>query len=145
MDEIGQLRIYVSERHFPIYHTMGKTLFAQNSEFFMLCVLTGHRIQLRMEVPKKQELCRAITLTENDWVSLRSLYYGEIGELGAYKQLTQLAEQYAFAGLTHLIEEEMQDLIYQSDEGIFHLKDNPIELQLLITEYVIKQKEEVPF
>lgn len=145
MDEIGQLRIYVSEQHFPIYHTLGKTLFTQNSEFFILCAFVGSRIPQRMDVPKKEELCRAITLTEHDWISLRSLYYRETGELGMYKQLTQLAEQYAYAGLSHLIKEELQDLVIQTEEGSYHLKENLEELQLLITDYVVKQKEEVPF
>lgn len=145
MDDIGQLRIYVSEQHFPIYHILGKTLFAQNSEFFILCMLVGSRIPQRMNVPKKQELCRAITLTEHDWISLRSLYYRETGELGTYKQLTQLAEEYAFAGLSHLIKEELQDTVHQNEDGSYYLKEDLMELQLLITEYVVKQKEEVPF
>lgn len=145
MDEIGQLRIYVSEQHFPIYHTLGKTLFTQNSEFFLLCVLIGRQIPKRIDVPKKQELCRAITLSEHDWISLRSLYYLENGELGMYKQLTQLAEQCAYAGLSHLIKEEMQDMVIQKEDESYHLNENLMELQLLITEYVLKQKEEVPF
>lgn len=145
MDEIGQLRIYVSEQHFPIYHTLGKTLFTQNSEFFLLCTLIGSQISQRKDVPKKQELCRAITLTEHDWISLRSLHYRETGELGTYKQLTQLAEQYAFAGLSHLIKEELQDMVIQNEDESYHLKQDLVELQLLMTEYVVRQKEEVPF
>ncbi|GGH73285.1 hypothetical protein JOD43_000037 [Pullulanibacillus pueri] len=145
MDEIGQLRIYVSEHYFPIYHELGKTLFTQNSEFFILCTFVGIHLQQSLDVSKKHELCRAITLTEHDWISLRALYYQTQGELGSYKQLTQEAEKYAHAGLTYLIDNDLQDYVLQDEEGNYHLKGHLEDLELQIMDYVMKQKEEVPF
>lgn len=145
MDEIGQLRIFVSEQHFPIYQELGKTLFSQNSEFFILCAFVGNRLNEQMEFSKKQELCRAITLSDHDWISLKSLYFNKNGEMGTYKQITQGAELYAHAGLTSMLNTELEDYIMQDEAGGYHLKGNLDELQMRIMEYVLKCKEEVPF
>ncbi|WP_043932432.1 hypothetical protein [Bacillus sp. EB01] len=145
MDEIGQLRIYVAEKHFPVYHELGKTLFSQNSEFFILCTFVGRRLNEQEDIPKKQELCRALTLTDHDWISLRSLYFNKNGSLGTYKQLTQEAERYAFSGLEHLLNNELKDFVAKDEAGKVHLNGNLEELQLRILEYVIQQKEEAPF
>jgi hypothetical protein len=145
MDEIGQLRIYVAEKHFPVYHELGKTLFTQNSEFFVLCAFVGSRMNQQEDVLKKQELCRALTLTEHDWVSLRSLYFNKNANLGTYKQITQEAERFAFAGLEYLLTNELEEFVVIDDVGKFTLNGNLEELQLRILEYLIQQMEDAPF
>ncbi|MDR7240494.1 hypothetical protein [Neobacillus drentensis] len=145
MDEIGQLRIYVSEKHFPVYQELGRTLFSQNSDFFIFCVFAGSRLNQAKEFSKKQELCRAVTLSEHDWISLKSVYFNNHGEVGTYKEMTQLAEKYAHAGITHMINNELKEYLIQDEAERYRLKGNLDELQMQIMEYVLKSKEEAPF
>ncbi|OLS33855.1 hypothetical protein [Bacillus sp. MRMR6] len=145
MGEIGQLRIYVAEKHFPVYQELGKTLFSQNSDFFIFCVFAGSRLNQANEISKKQELCRAVTLSEHDWISLKSIYFNNHGEVGTYKEITQLAEKYAHAGITHMIDNKLMEFLMQDEAERFHLKGNLNELQMKIMEYVLKSKEEAPF
>lgn len=145
MDEIGQLRIYVAESHFPVYQELGKTLFTQNSEFFILCTFVGSRLNQQKEVPKKQELCQALTLTDHDWISLRSLYFNKKASFGTYKQIIQESERFAFVGMEYLLTNELKELVVIDDAGKAHLNVNLEEVQLRILEYVNQQMEEAPF
>jgi hypothetical protein len=144
MDEIGQLRIYVSEQHFPLYHRMGKTLFKQNSQFFTFCAMIGKRENQKLSVPNKHELCRAVTLSEHEWTLVKSVYYQETGQLGAHKEMTQLMEQYAHGGLTWLLENEFQDFVSLTD-GQYYFNKEDHDIQLHLMEYTLRVNEEVPF
>ncbi|RLQ93624.1 hypothetical protein [Falsibacillus albus] len=144
MSDIGQLRIYVDEQHFPLYHHMGKTLFQQNSQFFTFCAMIGKKENQKSLVPQKHELCRAVTLSEHEWTMIKSVYYKENGQLGSYKEMTQLMEQYAHAGLTQLLENDLQDLVSLTD-GQYHFTKEDHDIQLYLMEYTLRVKDEVPF
>src|SRR5690554_2553256 len=104
MDNLGQLRVYVSKKYFPIFHEMTKSkLFSQNSEFFIFCTFVGQIHNIKKALEKKHELCRAVTLTEYDRVALEALYLKENGKLLTFKETIQLAEEYANGGIEYIL------------------------------------------
>ncbi|MDO6654514.1 hypothetical protein [Anaerobacillus sp. 1_MG-2023] len=146
MDEIGQLRIYVSDEFFPLYHHIGKSLFQQNSKFFVYCAFVGKRLNAKSPVIKKQELCRAVTLTENDWNAVKGVYYADNGIMGSYKEMTNLMELYAQTGLSYLLQNVLYDHVAKNDQNqeyFFSSSDEDIQMELI--SYFVSLKEEVPF
>lgn len=147
MDEIGQLRIYVAEKYFPVYHEVsGGNLFNQNSEFFILCVFVGEMNGRKEPIDKKQELCRAITLSDYDKTAVKALYLKHHHYLATFKEMIEYAEEYANGGFEWLLEEKLSDLLIQDGNGKWTLKDEcEDELQLALMRYVLGEKQEVPF
>lgn len=148
MNDIGQLRIYVSDRYFPLYHELsGNYLFGQNSEFFIYCVCVGEKYGQKQSLTKRHELCRAITLTDYDKTVLKALYVKERKTMAPdAKAAVSLAEEYAEGGLMHLIEEVLSDHVVVYDDGVYHLKtQDDLELQMALSEFVLKELREVPF
>lgn len=143
MDEIGQLRIFVSEKFFPIYHEISKKqIFKQNSEFFVYCSFLGEKMNEKKLILKKHELCRAITLTENDKTALKSLYYKVNKSLDSIKEVISEMEKFAEGGLEFLINNDLKELVYESEDGVFYLQPNKTyELQITLVEHVLRSKK----
>ncbi|KOY82168.1 hypothetical protein I6G82_00825 [Lysinibacillus macroides] len=151
MDELGQLRVYVSSEHFPLYHQIAKCrLFQQNSEFFILCAVIGEKYKIPVDVKNKKELCRAVTLSAYDRTIVKSLYYKGHKQLVDFKTMLQYAEKCAYAGFHYLMINEFTSYIYviKNEEGQeeYHLKqEQENDLQLALFNYVLAAKQEVPF
>lgn len=147
MHNIGQLRIFVSESYFPIFYTISHNkLFKQNSEFFIFCTFVGEKNKRKVELTKRQELCRAVTLTTYDQTAIRALYLKEHGALSSFKDVVELAEKYANGGLEYLIENTLSDVAVRSPIGTWGIKPSmEEELQLILLNYVLDERQVVPF
>lgn len=147
MHNIGQLRVFVSEEYFPIFHTISHNkLFKQNSEFFIFCTFVGEKNKRKAELTKRQELCRAVTLTSYDQTALRTLYLKEHETLSSFKDVVELAEQFANGGLEYLLENTLSDVVVRSPTGSWNIKPNMEEkLQLILLNYVLEERQRVPF
>lgn len=147
MEEIGQLRIFVSEKFFPIYHEISrKKIFSQNSEFFVFCSFVGEKINADSSLGKKQELCRAVTLSSNDRIALKALYYKHRKTVNTMKEIINEAEKFAESGLGYLIENELKDFVFKNEDGFFYIHEEKIdEIQIALIKYVLKDKQETPF
>lgn len=142
-----QLRIYVSKKYFSLFVEITRGLFQQNSEFFMLCTFLGEKKDRKIPLEKRYELCRVITLSEYDNIAIKSLYLKEFDTVGSYKDMIQLAEQYANGGVTYLIENTLKDYVYQDEDANWHLKQNITIKQFYqdLIDYVLKEIRGVPF
>lgn len=147
MDDIGQLRIYVSEKHFNVYHKIsGNQVFKQNSEFFLLCAFAGEKNNLKSPLEKRQELCRAITLTDYDKSAIKALYLKNHGKLSTFKEMVRYTEELANAGFEWLLDDVLVGMTIQDGNEKWDLKQGTeSELQLALMRYVLKEKQEVPF
>ncbi|GAE91084.1 hypothetical protein JCM21714_20 [Gracilibacillus boraciitolerans JCM 21714] len=148
MVEAGQLRVYVSKKYFPIFQEIsGNNLFSQNSQFFILSVFVGgEKHNLLIPLEKKNELCRAATLSEYDKTSLRALYLKKHMEMSTLKEIVEYAEKYANGGIKYLLENILQDMVLEDTEGNWQFKQKSSkELQMKLFEYVLAMTEEVPF
>lgn len=147
MDEIGQLRIYVSEKYFPIFHEIsGNQIFKQNVEFFLYCTFVGEKNGRKTPLEKRQELCRAITLTDYDKTAIKALFLKGCDKLSTFKVMVRHAEEYAIGGFEYLLEHVLADITFQDDRGVWNLKSSVhSELQLALMKYVLKERMIVPF
>lgn len=148
MDNYGQLRIYVSKKYFPIFHEMTRSkLFTQNSEFFVLCAFIGEKINTRIPLKNRHELCRALTLSSYDNTALKALYLKQNKTLSNIKDIIEFAEEYANAGIMYLIEHVFTDeVIKKENDEEYTLKPGlRQEIQMKMLNYVLSAKEEIPF
>lgn len=147
MDNYGQLRIYVSKKYFPIFHEMTRSkLFTQNSEFFVLCAFIGEKNNTRIPLENRHELCRAVTLSTYDHTALKALYLKRNESLSNVKDIIELAEEYANAGIKYILENVFNDIILVDEEGKYVFKPGlGQEIQMKMFNYVLTDKEEVPF
>ena len=147
MEDLGQLRIYVSERYFPLLHELsGNNYFTQNSEFFLYCACVGEKYGRKEKLVKRHELCRAVTLTEYDKTIIKTIFYKQNDCLSNAKEMISLAEEFAEGGLSYLIEHVLNEYVEIYDDGTYHVKvQQGIELQYALSKFVLKELQEVPF
>ncbi|MBU5465811.1 hypothetical protein KQI49_03085 [Virgibacillus sp. MSJ-26] len=148
MNDNAQLRVYVSDKYFPIFHKMTRNgIFTQNSEFFIFCTFWGEKKGKKIPIEKRHELCRAVTFTEYDNTSVKALFLKEFGELSTQKEMIGLAEEYANGGIEDLIETTLKDMVHQDVDGSWHFNPdvNTEQFQLELFDFVLRETTEVPF
>jgi|SRR5690625_1570548 len=147
MDNIGQLRVFVAEDFFPIFHEISRNkLFTQNSEFFIFCTFVGEKENHKVTLNKRHELCRAVTLTKYDQTAIKALYLKEYGRLSSFKDIVEHAEEWANGGIEYLLKNILVNVVTQAPTGSWSIKRGmQAELQLILLKYVLMIKQEAPF
>lgn len=147
MEDLGQLRIFVSEDDFSLYQQInGNKFFNQNSEFFIFCALIGEKNSSRIPLENRAELCRAITMNETDKTVIKSIYYNQNQALSNAKEMIRFAEEYANGGLRYLVEGLLSEFVVRNSDNSYSLKPgDENDFFLTLTKFVLKEIQVVPF
>ncbi|WP_337018295.1 hypothetical protein [Oceanobacillus massiliensis] len=147
MEELGQLRVFVSECYSPFYQDINRNkIFNQNSEFFVFCALIGDKYDKSISVESRHEICRAISLTNTDKTIIKTIYFNKKQKLNSAKEMIRFVEEYANGGLDFLVREILAGLVIKSSDNSITVKTGyENELLLTLSKYVLKETQEVPF